>query len=324
MRPYSLDLRQRILDAYDAGEGSVRELAERFAVAPNTVQNYLNRRREAGQVAPKAPTRHGPAPALSAGHEHALRALVAEKNDCTDAEYARRLAARTGKRVSRRTVNRAWRRMGYTRKNKALHASEQDRPDVRRARGTYVRWARTNRGRRSVFVDEFGFDQGMTPRTALAPRGERALGKAPVNADPRVTLVMGLDRRGVVAPFAFAGAMDGNVWEQYVARQLGPRLRPGDVVLADGLGAHRSHAARRTVVSRRHARYRLLPPYSPDLTPVEEAGAKIKGHVRRAEPRNQAATYEALGAAIGHVTASDARGWFAHRASYLERRTKTT
>ncbi len=324
MRPYSLDLRQRILDAYDAKEGSVRELAERFAVAPNTVQNYLSRRRDTGQIAPKAATRHGPARALEAGHEHALRALVAEKNDRTDAEYARRLAARTGKRVSRLVVNRAWRRMGFTRKNKTLHPAEQDRPDVQRARATYVRWARENRHRRFVFVDEFGFDQGMTPRTALAPEGERAPGKAPVNADPRITLVMGLDRDGPVAPFAFRGAMDGNVWEQYVARQLGPELRPGDVVVVDGLGAHRSHQARRTVTRDRHARYRMLPPYSPDLTPVEESGSKVKGEVRKAEPRGEGETYDALGVALGHLTPSDARGWFAHRAAYLEPCTKPT
>src|SRR5687768_9726649 len=119
MKPYSLDLRWRIVAAYDRGEGSVRELAALFGVGPNTVQRYLTRRRVRGDVAP-APHRGGPRRVLRRTDERVLRALVAEKNDRTDAEYATLLAARTGRHVSRRTINKAWSRVGYTRKKKVL------------------------------------------------------------------------------------------------------------------------------------------------------------------------------------------------------------
>lgn len=179
------------------------------------------------------------------------------------------------------------------------------------------------RGARFIFVDEFGTNLGMTRRYARAVGGARAVGHAPVNADPNVTLVLGLSSRGIVAPMAMPGAQDGRSFETYVASQLAPRLRPGDVVVVDGLGAHRGRAAR-AAVHRRGAHYLILPPYSPDLSPVEEAGAKLKSAVRAEAPRSLVDLYDALGRAIGTVTRADARGWFRHRATYLFGRTIRT
>jgi transposase len=322
MQPYSLDLRWRIVEAYERGEGSVRDLAERFAVSPTTVESYLRRRHATGDVAP-APHRGGPARVLRRADERALRALVAEKNDRTDAEYAAQLAARTGRRVSRRTINRAWRRLGYTRKKKVLHATERDRPDVQRARRAFRRRARRRRRRRHIFLDEFGTHLGMTRPYARARRGDRAVGKVPDNSDPNVTLTFGLDRAGVVAPFAFEGGTDKAAYDTYVETQLAPRLRPGDVVHADRLGAHRSRAAR-AAIEARGATYDLLPPYSPDLSPVEEAGAKVKDGIRAEDPRTVHRLYGAMRRSLDRVTPRDARGWFADRASYLEPCTRST
>lgn len=321
MSLYSLDLRRKIVDAYDRGEGSVRDLAERFDVAPNTVQNYLTRRRQTGSLTP-LPHGGGPPRRLGRRHERVLLELLREQNDRTDAEYARRLAQRTGLRVSPRTINRAWRRLGITRKKKVLHATEQDRPDVQRARRSFRRWARRCRGRRFIFVDEFGTHLGLTRRYARVRRGRRAVGDVPDNSDPNVTLTVGLSDRGIVAPTAFEGGTNGERFEDYVRFTLGPRLRRGDVVVVDRLGAHRS-AAVRAAVEARGATYRMLPPYSPDLTPVEEAGSKIKEHVRGANPRTLRALYGALRKALAAVTPKDARGWFNHRAAYLSPRTRS-
>jgi len=324
MKAYSLDLRQLLVAAYDRGEGSVRDLAAAFGVGKNTVQRYLSRRRATGSVAP-APHGGGPRRVLGRADERALRALRRAQNDRTDAEYAALLAARTGRRVSRRTICRTWARLGITRKAKVLHASERDRPDVQRARRAFRRRARrrvqrrrrARRRGREIYVDEFGTHLGMTRRYARAPRGERAVGRVPVNSDPNVTLTMGLSRRGVVAPFTFEGGTDGAAFETYVRTQLAPQLRRGDVVYVDGLGAHRSRAAR-DAVERRGATYEILPPYSPDLTPVEEAGSKVKALVRGTNPRTREALDSAIGDALAAISPRDARGWFADRADYLE------
>lgn len=149
----------------------------------------------------------------------------------------------------------------------------------------------------------------MTRRYARAPRGQRAVGAAPANPDPNITLVMGLSHRGVVAPFAFQGAMNGDTFTAYAETQLAPELKPGDVVFVDGLGSHRVRAAR-AAIEARGAQLCILPPYSPDLTPVEKCGAKVKDIIRGMSPRTVSAVIDAMGEGIGAVTPADARAWF--------------
>lgn len=165
--------------------------------------------------------------------------------------------------------------------------------------------------RRLVFVDEFGTALDLTRRYARAPRGRRAPGAVPDNPGPNVTLTFGLRLRGVVAPCALVGGATGPSFTAYVRTQLGPRLRRGDIVLADGLGAHRAlaaHAALRT----RGVRVRLLPPYSPDYTPVETAGRTVKARIRGEDPRTLPTLHAAMRHALDAVTPADARAWFAH------------
>ena len=169
-----------------------------------------------------------------------------------------------------------------------------------------------------IFIDEFGTHLGMTRRYARAPKGKRACGKAPCNTDPMITLVMGLSLWGPVAPLAFEGAMDGIIFETYIREGLAPHLLAGDVVIVDGLGAHRVRGVR-DALRARGVCFRFLPPYSPDLSPVENCGSKVKEAVRAEQPRTVQAVYDALGRAIGKVTPRDAEGWFFH-AGYLRGR----
>lgn len=115
MGPYSLDLRQRIVDAYANGEGSIRELAERFAVAPNTVQSYLTQVRATGSVVP-LPHSGGVAPKIDQAGLELVRELVAEKNDRTLAELAEQFEQRHQVCVSVPTMHRALQRLRITRK----------------------------------------------------------------------------------------------------------------------------------------------------------------------------------------------------------------
>ena len=318
MRPYSIDLREKIIQAYDRGDGSLRQIAREFGVAKSTLQSYLSRRRDTGSVAP-APHGGGRARLLGPLHLAVLLALREFENDRTDAEYAAWLERMTGQHVSRRTLNKTWQRLGITRKKKVLHASEQDRPDVRRKRAAFLRQRRRQRRRRHIYLDEFGFHLGMTRSYARAPRGVRALGKVPQKTDPTVTLTAALSPDGIEASLAFKGGTDGRAYQAYMETQLGPKLRPGDVVIADQLAAHHSGAIA-AIVRRHGAHYVLLPPYSPDFNPVEEAGSKVKNAIRAAKPRTLDDLYGALGTALNAVTPADARGWFADRASYLSDR----
>ena len=166
-----------------------------------------------------------------------------------------------------------------------------------------------------LFFDEFGTQRGMTRHYGRAKGGQRAYGKAPDNPGTSVTLVMGLRLGGIVAPFAFEGAMDGTTWNQYIDKQVVPILRKGDIVVVDRLGAHRTVESRRAVRAR-GALYWMLPGYSPEFNPVKHAGSKVKQSLRGEQAQDLEGLYQAMGRAIGKVTPSDARGWFRH-AGYL-------
>lgn len=140
MGPLSLDLRARIVEAYESGEGSVREVAERFKVTPKTVQTYRKLWKMTGSVLPRP---HGGGRGRKID-EVLLRQLLEARerkgrNDWTldqlAAEYA---GLHGGERVARSTMSQAVRRLEWTRKKKTLRASEQDRPDVRRKRGEFA------------------------------------------------------------------------------------------------------------------------------------------------------------------------------------------
>lgn len=136
MGPYSIDLRQRIVDAYNATEGSVREVAVRFKVAAKTVQNYLHLARTTGTVTPR-PHAGGPAPKLDDAGVQMVRRLLEEKNDRTLNELADELAVRTSVRVSRSTLDRVLGRLGITRKKRrSVPANRTGRTSARSARAS--------------------------------------------------------------------------------------------------------------------------------------------------------------------------------------------
>ena len=120
---------------------------------------------------------------------------------------------------------------------------------------------------------------------------------------------------GVTAALAFPGATNAGVFETYVEEVLAPDLRPGDVVIWDNLKPHESEEAIEAVEAA-GARVVPLPPWSPDLTPIEEMVSKVKGAMRSAAARTTEAVYAAFASALEDVTRDDIRGWFRSRAAY--------
>lgn len=166
--------------------------------------------------------------------------------------------------------------------------------------------------RRLVFVDECGMHTSMMRLRSRAPKGERAYGKVPRNRGKNMTLIacMALEG-GMGASMALEGATDAEVFETYVEHFLGPSLKEGQVVVMDKLPAHRT-ARVRELIEERGAELRLLPSYSPDLNPIEEAFSKIKQLLRKTGARTKEALIEAIAEALCAVTLRDAEGWFRH------------
>jgi len=303
MRPYSMDLRERIAAAVDQGEGSQRQIARQFRVSLSFVSRLLRQRRDTGSLDPK-PHGGGPKPVLAAAERWRLVGLAREHNDDT----LEQLRQRGGFRCSLTTIWRVLRRRDLTRQKKVQHADERDRPDVRKKRRSVRRRVKRIDPHRLVFVDETGVTTAMTPAYGWAPRGERAVGSAPGSWET-LTVIAALGLDGVRAPLAFPGATDTVVFESYVEQALVPELRAGDVVIWDNLAPHRAPGAA-AAVKRAGARLLPLPPYSPDYTPIEPMWSKVKGYLRRVAARSPDGVYDALGVALRRVTKHDILGWF--------------
>ncbi len=163
-----------------------------------------------------------------------------------------------------------------------------------------------------VFVDEMGANISLAPVYAWSRRGERAYASVPRNWGKNITLLASMTLEGMGECLAVEGSTTTAVFEAYLERVLVPSLRPGQVVVMDNLSAHKGSRVRDLIESK-GCELLYLPPYSPDFNPIEEAFAKIKGLLRKAEARSREVLIEAMGRALEALTARDAHNFFEHR-----------
>ncbi len=152
-----------------------------------------------------------------------------------------------------------------------------------------------------MFIDETWTKTNMSPLRGWAPKGHRLLGRAPYGHWNTMTFLAALRHDRIDAPFLLNGPINKVSFITYIEQVLGPTLQPGDVVVADNLGCHRSsevRAALRAV----GARLMLLPKYSPDLNPIEQVFAKLKHLLRKAQARSRDAVCTTIGALLHTYT----------------------
>jgi len=162
-----------------------------------------------------------------------------------------------------------------------------------------------------VFVDESGISTAMTRLYGRSPVGERAYGSVPAGHWTQVTMLGGLSLQGMIACMSIQSATDTPVFAAFTREVLVPALRPGQVVILDNLSPHKADEVR-ALIEGAGCRLLLLPPYSPDLNPIEQAWSKLKTLLRSAAARTKEALEQALTDVIDQITAADAHGWFAH------------
>lgn len=182
---------------------------------------------------------------------------------------------------------------------KALQAAEQQRPEVRQARHVWITRRQPfmrNLLPRIGFIDETSLKTNMVKATGWAPKGERLISHAPFGHWNTQTFIAALRHDRLDAPWVIDEAMNGELFDLYVETQLAPTLRRGDVIILDNLSSHKSPKAA-GVMRDVGAWFLFLPPYSPDLNPIEMAFAKLKALIRRAAAR----TYDELWRAVGQV-----------------------
>jgi len=309
MKAYSQDLRKRILETVQRGDGTLRQIARRFLVSVSFITRLLQRHRSTGALEPRP---HGGGNPAVLGPEdlQQLRELIRQRPDATLEECRQRLGAS----CSTMTISRALRQLGLPRKKKVPRAQEQDRPEVQQQRQEFCAKLAGLDPRRLVVVDESGAHTAMTRTYGRAPVGQRVYANTPGRWES-ITLTCGLRLSGVTAPLAFVGATNTEIFETSVEEVLVPQLKPGDVVIWDNLKPHQSEQAIRAVEAA-GAGVEPLPPWSPDLTPIEEMVSKVKGAMKSAAARTTEAIYGAFASALEDVTLEDITGWFRSRAAY--------
>ncbi len=309
MTPYSQDLRKRILDTVERGEESFRQIARRFLVSISFVTDLVQRYRSTGSLQPK-PHGGGNPPILGPEDLERLQELIREQPDATLEELRQRL----GVSCCLMTIARALDKLGLPRKKKVPRAQEQDSPEVQVKQREFREQMAGIDPHRLVFVDECGANTAMTRTHGRAPMGQRVYTNTPGHWES-ITLTCGLRLSGVTAALAFPGATNTAMFENYVEDVLVPELKPGDVVVWDNLRPHQSEEVVEAV-ERAGARVVPLPPWSPELTPIEEMVSKVKGAMRSLAARTTETVYAAFASALHEVTLDDIAGWFGHRAAY--------
>jgi transposase len=192
---------------------------------------------------------------------------------------------------------------------KTLHAAEQDRADVAEARRLFIRRQPSLDPDHLVFIDETWATTNMTRRYGRCARGLRLLAPVPHGHWKVTTLVAGLRTAGITAPCVFDGAINGERFRAYVEQMLAPALTPGDIVILDNLSSHKI-AGIREAIEAHGAQILYLPPYSPDLNPIEPAFSKYKAVLRKAAERTVEGLWSTIGRAADLFPPAQCRNFF--------------
>src|SRR5215467_1542793 len=199
---------------------------------------------------------------------------------------------------------------------KTLYAAEQKRAEVARERRRWMRRQGMFDPAQLVFIDESWTNTSMVRLRGRCPRGERLIGYAPLGYWKTITFVAGLRVRAMVAPFVVEGAMNGPMFLAYVKQCLAPTLRRGDIVIMDNVPVHKV-AGVKEAIEAVGARLLYLPPYSPDLNPIELAISKVKADLRKACERTIPRLSRRIGRIVADFSAKECRNFFRH-AGYVQ------
>jgi len=205
---------------------------------------------------------------------------------------------------------------GTDAKKKTLHAAEQNRPDVAKARAEWRDTQPSLNPGKLVFLDETWTKTNMVRMYGRSPRGTRLIGTSPHGHWKTSTFLAGLREDGLIAPAVFDGPINGDRFLAYVEQVLVPTLTPGDIVMMDNLSSHKKPAVLRAIEAV-GASVRFLPAYSPDLNPIEQMFAKIKALLRAKAIRTVDALWKELGTIIGCVSPEECKNFIRH-AGYVQ------
>jgi len=302
------DLRKRVIEAVTVGKASCNTAAKWFSVSVSTVVRWVSRHAETGEVSPKPMGGDRRSGRVEAQGDY-LKGLIRREPDITLLEISDRLAANCGERLSTSVLARFFDRHDMTWKSKTAHADEQRRADVLEQRLAWFDGQLDIEPPKLVFVDETGASTNMARKRGRCRRGRRLRVGIPHGHYKTITLVAALRLNGLAATKAYDCPINAELFEDWVEKCLVPVLSPGDIVVMDNLKSHKG-ARVGELITAAGAEVRYLPPYSPDMNPIEKAFSKLKAHLRKIAERTVAALTEALETCDGVFLSSQCQNYF--------------
>jgi transposase len=305
-RAYSSDLRERLTAAVTAGM-SRNEAADVFSVAVSTAVKWMQRLCDTGSAAAK-PCGGSTSPLEQ--HAERILAVVRERPDATLKEIVAVLR-KEGIHTSKSALDRFLDRHKVTRKKKSLQAAEQQRKDVARARRKWIREQGLLDTTKLVFIDETSVNTSMVRLYGRAPCGVRLVDHVPFGHWATMTFVSALRHDAMVAPMLIEGPMNGELFLAYVEQCLAPTLKPNDIVVMDNVAIHRV-AGVAEAIEAAGATLRYLPPYSPDLNPIEMPFSKFKACLRKFAQRTVPGVRHAIRSFLSSLKGQECANYLAH------------
>ena len=306
-KAYRDDLRRKFLLAYDEGAGTLEELAERFVVSLGWAKKISAQRNRTGQAERVSSTR-----AQAAGWSGSRKTVNSLGPGAARPDLGRVICETEPRCLGRAQPGTGLvpgAKAGPTTEKKSLHARERDTEANLKRRQEFVAKIRTIAPERLIFLDESGVTTSMTRLYARALSGQRVHEGTPGGHWKIMTILGAMSLRGMIATMTIEAATDTEIFLAYVEQVLCPALRPGDVVVMDNLSSHKVSEVSRQITSA-GAEVLYLPPYSPDLNPIEKAWAKMKQILRTVKARTQEALEQAIAEALQFITPDNTQAWF--------------
>ena len=309
MKPYSLDLRQKIVSAYINGEGTFRQIARKFKISLSYVYRIIKQFLTLGRLV-YLPIGGGPKPKLDS-YKDLIFNYIEECNDLTLSQLCDRLEKETQVKVSIATMCRFLQKHKITRKKKTTYAPKAQTDEIQLARVEYWQKIIPFDFKNLVFLDETGIQLGITQSYARSDRGKRAYGVAPYPHGNILTLIGAISFEKVVNTMTVDGGINGKIFLTFVKKMLVPKLWAGACVIADNLPAHYATGVKEAIESV-GAKLVYLSAYSPDFNPIENWWSKLKSFLRKIKPQTREEIEAGISEGIDMVTPDDLQHWFTH------------
>ena len=304
------ETRKLLIEAWNKTHNA-KEIAECFSVNTSTVYRLEKQMRETGSVKTRTSQR-GRKHALTPEDIQNIDRVVQQEPDITIDEIIDKL----GLHVCNETVRKAVIKLGYSYKKNLFMPQSRSVPDVREKRRNWKKHMSERDINHLVFLDESGVNINMTRHYARAWKNRRAVDKTPLNTPCNTTVLSSIRLNGDCAYTVYQGGTTAERFAEYLKTKLLPTLSEADIIVMDNMRSHHAKVVKQLLDSSK-VTYLYLPPYSPDLNPIEKMWSKLKAFLRKEKIRIASELPSAISKGFLTIRPKDCIGWF-HSCNYVQ------